>query len=184
MSKELPLCIQQTKQWIELFIIKLNLCPFAKYEVEKNEVMIQQSVAKTTEEALDCLHEEIKRLDDNPTAATSFLLFPFFLHNFLDYLDFVKLAELELGMNGYKGIYQLATFHPDYCFAATQFDDITNYSNRSPYPMLHILREESVEKAISHYPDTKVIPENNIRNLQALGKEGVENILAECLVIK
>ena len=101
------------------------------------------------------------------------VLFPKFLDDFFDYLDFIDEAEAILFEKGYEGVYQLASFHPDYCFADGASNDVTNYTNRSPYPMIHILREASLEKAISYYGNTEDIPENNKRCLRKLGLEDV-----------
>lgn len=94
---------------------------------------------------------------------------------FYDYLDFVDLAEQLILQEGFEGVFQLASFHPDYFFADSEMDDVANYTNRSPYPMLHILREESLDKAIDTYGDTSAIPENNIRCLRGLGLDKVKN---------
>jgi uncharacterized protein len=171
------LIIQQTRQWIESFIIGLNLCPFAKREMDKERVRLQVSNKTTVEEALTCLMMEIELLDSDSLIETTLLIFPAFLHDFFDYLDFVYLAESLLEDSGYEGIYQLATFHPDYCFADALKDDVTNYTNRAPYPMIHILREDSVEKAISYYGNTDDIPNKNKACLEALGLSEVKKLL-------
>jgi uncharacterized protein len=176
--------IQQTQQWIQSFIISLNLCPFAQREMDKGSVRIEVSSATTNEKALKDLKEEIALLNTNNKIETSFLLFPMFLQDFFDYLDFSYLAEASLLAQGYEGVYQLATFHPNYCFADANVDDVTNYTNRSPYPMLHILREESVEKAIAYFGNTGSIPENNMARLRMIGTDEVEKMVQECLIVK
>jgi uncharacterized protein len=105
------------------------------------------------------------------------LIYPSYLNDFNDYLDFVYLAETLMSQQGYDGIYQLATFHPDYCFQGVASDDVSNFTNRSPFTMLHILRESSIEKAIAHYGNTEKIPANNIATMQRLGLEKVKKIL-------
>ena len=169
--------VQQTTHWIESFVIKLNLCPFAKREMDKGSVRIQASTAQKTKQALLELSDEFARLDSTTAIETTFLIFPSFLNDFFDYLDFVDEAESILFTAGYEGVYQLATFHPLYCFTDVEMDDVTNYTNRSPYPMLHILREDSLDKAIEYYGDTDEIPENNQRCLRNLGLDEVKKII-------
>jgi hypothetical protein len=164
---------EQTTHWIQSFVIHLNLCPFAKHVMDKNAVRIEVSAAPSVEQALTDLKAEIELLNTNAAIDTSFLVFPSFLSDFFDYLDFVDFAQTKL-MDNYEGIYQLATFHPDYCFADEVVDDVTNYTNRSPYPMLHLLREDSLDKAIAFYGDTDSIVENNKACLRNLGLEAVK----------
>ena len=178
------LCIEQTRKWIRSFVIRYNLCPFAKREMDKGSVRIQTSQATTTEQALLNLENEIELLNTKPETETSFLLFPWFLEDFFDYLDFTEMAESKFLNDKYNGIYQFATFHPDYCFADASFDDVTNYTNRSPYPMLHLLREDSLEKAIASFGNTGAIPEANIMRLRAMGLVDIEKIVADCLTVK
>jgi hypothetical protein len=170
--------ISQTKHWLRSFIIKLNICPFAKHVVEKNTLKIAVSNVKTIEKGLEDLVMELMFLDQNAGVETTLLIFPTLCRDFFDYLDFVDMAEIVLHDQGYEGVYQLATFHPDYCFADTDFNDVSNYTNRSPYPMLHLLREDSVEKAIAHYGDTETIPKNNIATMHKLGLEQIKKLLA------
>lgn len=176
--------IEQTRQWILSFIIQLNLCPFARREMDRNTVRFQVSQAQTNTAALADLEHETNLLNISPNIATGFLIFPSYLADFMDYLDFVDLAEAQLHAQGYEGIYQLATFHPDYCFAGTDSQDPGNYTNRSPYPMLHLLREAQVEQAIAYYGNTEQIPENNLHNLRSLGLDEVKKIVLGCFHIK
>ncbi len=161
--------IAETNSWLQAFIVKLNICPFAKREIERNTVKIQVAQAQKLQQALEELLMELMFLDKNPSVETTLLVFPDLFKDFFQYLDFVDYAELLIQEQEYEGIYQLATFHPDYCFADAEFDDVANYTNRSPYPMMHILREESLEKAIAYYGDTEKIPANNIATLRKLG---------------
>ncbi len=119
----------------------------------------------------------IIRMDKDTEIETSLLIFPHYFLNFNDYLDFVALSEDLLSVSGYEGIYQLATFHPNYCFADVLPTDISNYTNRSPYPILHILRESSIEKAIDYYGDTSKIPDNNIATMHKLGLDKLIELL-------
>lgn len=168
---------EQTLNWVRSFIIAYNLCPFAKVPVNKGSLKISVSETKKKAQALEDLMVEIHLLDENPDIETTLLVYAAAFKDFFAYLDFVALAEQLIQEQGYEGVYQIATFHPDYCFADTEPDDPSNYSNRSPYPMLHILREDSLEKAIAAYGNTEIIPERNIATLQELGLEKIKEIL-------
>lgn len=181
MSESNELITLQTQNWIRSFIIKFNICPFAKREINKGAVRFQVSLAMKEEAALSELMSEIDVLDKQREIETTLVIFPRLFKDFFHYLDFVDLAEQLLVESGYEGIYQIATFHPDYCFADVDFNDVSNYTNRSPYPMLHLLREESVEKAIDYYGDTSTIPERNIATMQQLGLEMIQNLLLDCM---
>ncbi|WP_028388825.1 DUF1415 domain-containing protein [Legionella fairfieldensis] len=183
MTAAKELIIQHTQNWIRSFIIPLTICPFAKREIERGTLRIEVSSTKQIHVALEELITEMGVLDETPAIETTLLIFPFLFKDFFHYLDFVDLAEALLIKQGYEGIYQLATFHPDYCFADVEFDDASNYTNRSPYPMLHLLPETSVEKAIAYYGDTESIPENNIRTLRKLGLEQIKKIIMACTLI-
>ncbi len=169
--------VEETERWILSFIVKLNICPFAKREVERDTVKIQVAQAKKISDALEELLMALLYLDTNPTIETTLLVFPNLFKDFFKYLDFVDCAECLISEQGYEGIYQLASFHPDYCFANTCFDDVSNYTNRSPYPMIHILREAGLEKAIAYYGDTEQIPTNNIVTMKKLGLEKIQALL-------
>lgn len=173
--------IQQTLQWVKTFVIELNLCPFAKREIDRGTVKIHVSHATTDEQALIDMMSEVKCLDHDVSIETTLLLFPDFLDDFFDYLDVVDAANDKLSEEGYEGVYQLATFHPKYCFAGEDRHDVSHYTNRSPYPMLHLLREEQLEKAIAFYGDTAHIPEHNMRLLRHLGLQDVKDRLAKCI---
>lgn len=171
-------CIQETREWIRQFVIQLNLCPFAKREMDRDSVHFAVSHAIDTQQGLIHLEQELNRLTLHPSIATSVLIFSDGFQDFFQYLDFVDEASIFLEHTDRTCTYQLATFHPDYFFANTLPDEVSNYSNRSPYPLLHLLREEHVEKAISYYGDTESIPENNIRCLQKLGLDEVKKIIS------
>lgn len=173
--------IQQTLKWIQSMVIGLNLCPFAKHELDKNAVRIEVSTAKTFAAGIHDLLTEIEHLNTTPATGTTLLLFPSFLSDFSEYLDFVDHSNETLAQSGYQGIYQLATFHPQYQFHGTDSDDVSNYTNRSPYPMLHLLREEMLDRALAFYGPTEAIPENNIACLQRLGLAEVTRLLKNCM---
>ncbi|WP_133135217.1 DUF1415 domain-containing protein [Legionella rowbothamii] len=173
--------IKHTLAWIQSMVIGLNLCPFAKREINNNTARIETSSATVIDDALADFMMEVEYLQVNPETGTTVLIYPHILSDFYEYLDFVDLANDLLAQAGYKGTYQIATFHPDYCFQGVKTDDVTNYTNRSPYPMLHLLREEMLDKAISYYGDTEVIPENNMRCLRELGLVEVKKRLEQCM---
>jgi hypothetical protein len=168
---------EQTLNWVRSFIIQYNLCPFAKGAVNKNGLRITVSDNKKQALALEDLMTEIHLLDETPAIETTLLVFAEGFKDFFAYLDLVDLAEELINQLEYEGIYQLATFHPDYYFADSDPDDVTNYTNRSPYPMLHILREDSLEKAIAAYGDTSTIPEKNSATMRDLGLAQIKKIL-------
>lgn len=123
---------------------------------------------------------ECDRLDTDTDIETTLLIYPHAFSLFDDYLDFLELAETLMCEQGYEGIYQLASFHPDYCFEGSYINDPANYTNRSPYPMLHLIRETSLEQAINCYPDPDNIPQRNIELTRSLGLTKLQNLLAAC----
>ncbi|MBL8309333.1 MAG: DUF1415 domain-containing protein [Burkholderiales bacterium] len=166
--------IVATKRWIELAVIGLNLCPFAKAVFSKNQIRYVVSAATTPEAVADELHRELEWLAEASAEAvdTTLLILPNAFADFLDFNDFIDVAdglvdELEL-----DGILQVASFHPKFQFAGTDADDISNYTNRAPYPTLHLLREDSVERAVAAFPDEMEIAERNIETLEKLGHDG------------
>jgi hypothetical protein len=171
------LAAEQTLNWIRSFIIEYNICPFAKGAVNKGALRISVSETKKKAQALEELMAEIHLLDETPAIETTLLVFADSFKDFFAYLDFVDLAERLMVELGYEGMYQLATFHPDYYFADAEPEDASNYSNRSPYPMLHLLREDSLEKAIKSYRDTDEIPKRNIALLQQMGLDTIKKII-------
>ena len=168
---------QQTMNWIRSFIIEYNICPFARHVVEHGTLKLQVSTVTDTTSALEDLMLSVQQLDSNTDIETSLLIFPNLFTDFMDYLDFVDLAETLLLEQDYEGIYQLATFHPDYCFAGVLGDDVSNFTNRSPYPMLHLLREDSIEQAIEFHGKTEEIPQENIATMHKLGLDKIKKIL-------
>ncbi|HDZ48123.1 hypothetical protein LCGC14_0025870 [marine sediment metagenome] len=175
--------VVQTLNWVRTFIVAENICPFAQRELERESIRVAVVRSKKIEVALEELMVEVQWLDEHPETETTLLVFPTLFKSFDHYLDFVELAESILVDQGYEGIYQLATFHPNYCFEDAEPDDASNYTNRSPYSMVHLLREESVEKAIEFYGDTEVIPERNIAKLTAMGSDVAEQRLQRCFDI-
>ncbi len=154
--------IEQTKKWITDVVVGCNFCPFAAKEVKHDTIYYQVENSNNLSTCLESFIKECIRLDENENTETSFLIFPNAFQKFDDYLYLVSLAEDLLLSQGYEGIYQVASFHPDYRFADSDINDAANYTNRSIYPMLHLLREESIEMALLNYPNPENIPERNI----------------------
>jgi len=163
-----------TKQWIERAVIGLDLCPFAKAVHVRNQIRYAVSDAATPEELLADLVTELRDLSaaDPEEIETTLLIHPGVLTDFLGYNDFLGVADAAVAELGLEGVIQIASFHPRYQFAGTEPDAIENYTNRSPYPMLHLLREASVERAVAAFPDASRIYEKNVETLRRLGLEG------------
>lgn len=171
----------QTKKWIVDVVIGCNFCPFAAREIKKGSVHFEVNQEKDIEKCLYAFVSECVRLDENPEIETSLLIFPLSFQKFYAYLDLVDYAEKILKKQGYEGIYQVASFHPLYCFAGNKEDDPSNYTNRSPYPILHLLREDSVEKALDRYPHPEKIPENNMAFTREKGLLYMKKLRDSCL---
>jgi len=178
--------IARYRCWIERVVIALNLCPFARKPYEGDRVRYVVSDAGAPELLLADLEHELKllRKTDAGTTETTLLIHPYTLQDFLDYNDFLGAVDDVLGQGGYAGEFQVASLHPRYRFAGTEKDDAENYTNRSPYPALHILREADIEQALTGFATPEQIPEQNIRAMKKLGAERMRAILAECLEIK
>lgn len=175
------LVIQQTRAWVSDFIVAHNICPFAGREVQRDGIHYEVCEDKKIETALSCCIEMCQLLDRDDSIGTLLLIFPASLINFDDYLELLEMANDLLVKLGYEGTYQLASFHPDYCFEGVDRDDPGNYTNRSPYPMLHIIREAGLEKALEKYPNPESIPERNIAYCQRLGNAALADILHGCM---
>ncbi len=171
--------IAATRRWVERAVIGLNLCPFAKAVYVKQQVRFVLSDASTPEALLEQLAEELVLLRDTPAEQidTTLIVHPDVLEDFLDYNDFLENADAAVEALDLQGILQVASFHPQYQFAGAAPDDVSNYTNRSPYPTLHLLREDSVERAVAAFPDPDVIVERNIATLDKLGVEGWHRVL-------
>jgi hypothetical protein len=162
------------REWLEKAVIGLNLCPFAKAVHVKRQIRYVVSQAET-EEALieDLLHElQLLASADPGDIETTLLVHPRVLGDFLDYNDFLDIADAAVEELGLDGVLQVASFHPQYQFADSDADDMANFSNRAPYPTLHLLREDSVDKAVAAFPEADRIYEANIEALRALGPDG------------
>jgi hypothetical protein len=171
--------LQLTQSWVERVVIGLNLCPFAKAVQTRGQLRYRLSGATSRAALRVDLREELAALREADPAVveTTLLVHPHVLQDFYDYNDFLVEADqllLELGLDGEL---QIASFHPDYCFADSQPDDVANYTNRSPFPTLHLLREASVSRAVDTFPDTARIYERNIVTLRALEPEFLRRLL-------
>jgi hypothetical protein len=163
-----------TREWLEKAVIGLNLCPFARTPHVQGRIRYAISEAETPGELLADLLDELRTLAaaDPGETETTLLIHPKVLHNFLDYNDFLDVADAAVAGLGLEGTIQVASFHPRYQFAGTGPDDIENYTNRSPYPILQLLREASVERAVETFEDASQIYEKNIETMRRLGPEG------------
>lgn len=172
--------IAATRRWLERAVIGLNLCPFAKAVHVKDQVRYVLSEATTADALLQELAEELAWLaeTDPGVVDTTLLVHPHVLQDFGDYNDFLDQADAAVDALGLEGEIQVASFHPDYRFAGTDPDDPGNLTNRSPYPMLHLLREASIDRAVAAYPDPDVIVDRNIATMERLGSQGYYALLA------
>lgn len=169
--------IIDTKNWVEKVVIGLNLCPFAKPVFVKNQIKFVLSEAKNPQALTEDLVKELVFLTEieGDDIETTVLVHPFVLQDFGHYMDYLELANDILYQLNLEGILQIASFHPDYQFEGTTKDDLENYTNRSPYPMLHIIREDTIEKAVKTYPNVEEIPQNNIKKVRSIGKDFFDN---------
>lgn len=166
--------VAATRLWLERIVIGLNLCPFAKAVYVKDQVRFVLSDATTPEALVEQLAEELVLLRDTPAEQidTTLIVHPQVLTDFLDYNDFLDNADAAIEALDLQGILQVASFHPDYQFEGVAANDASNYTNRAPFPTLHLLREDSVARAVDVYPDPDVIVERNIQTLDRIGVDG------------
>jgi hypothetical protein len=174
--------IAETRAWLVRAVVGLNLCPFAKAVHVENQVRYVVSSATNSDRLLAELRNEMERLvaADPELVDTTLLIHPQVLQGFLDFNDFLGVADAALKKEGLEGVIQVASFHPFFQFSGTHPDDVTNATNRSPYPTLHLLREESVARAVAAFPKVETIYEANMRTLHALGAAGWAALRAQC----
>jgi hypothetical protein len=170
--------VQDTLRWLERAVIGLNLCPFAKAVYVKGQVYCTVSQASTLEALRDDLLQALKDLVALEPAErdTSLLIIQNLLQDFVDYNDFLNVADDCLLALDLEGQIQIASFHPHYQFAGTDEDDITNFTNRSPYPTLHLIREASIDRAVAAFPDAEDIFEANMATMNRLGLQGWQDL--------
>ncbi len=181
-SSPLATALAETRAWVERAVIGLNLCPFARAVQVKGQVRYVLSAARDTDTLFDELLREMQHLVDTDPAQTdtTLLVHPQVLTDFTDYNDFLDVADAALRSLGLEGVLQVASFHPQYQFAGTEASDVTNATNRSPHPTLHLLREASIDRAVAAFPEADVIYERNLRTLKTLGAEGWAALQAQC----
>ncbi len=168
--------VAHTQAWLDKAVIGLNLCPFAKAVVAKQQVRMVVCMHNEPEQVLQMLQQEMQLLVDTDAAVldTTLLIAPNLFPDFLDFNEFLFDCDSVLAAMELEGVLQIADFHPRYQFTGTQPDDISNFTNRAPYPTLHLLREESIDKAVAAFPDASLIYERNVQVLEELGREGWE----------
>lgn len=182
-----------TKNWVSQFIVDLNICPFAKKEMENNTINYylcnafvediegkKYSSKKMNELAFEEVLSCFSYLEAHSEVETTLVIFPRGLLTFSDYLDFVDLTQMGLEQMGYLGKYQLATFHPEYLFEGEEPASPSHYTNRSPYPTIHIIREESMERVLRVFKEPELIPERNIKLMEEIGNIKLQNKLKNC----
>ena len=172
--------IYPVQKWVDNVIVALNLCPFAKKEVVNDRVHYAVIDTANVEEILLSLINECENLDQTSEISTSILILPKLTHSFEFYLDVLELAEQLLVEQHYEGIYQIASFHPKYVFEGSDENDPANYSNRSPYPLFHLLREAQLEAVLANIDDPEAIPERNIKVLRGMTCAALEATLQSC----
>jgi len=170
--------IAATREWLEKAVIGLNLCPFAKAVYVKNQVRIVVSHAKHLDGLLEDLDRELDFLAaaDPDEVDTTLLIHPTLLPDFLDFNDFLQLVEAAVEEHELEGVIQVASFHPQFQFEGTEPDDMGNFTNRAPFPTLHLLREASIERAVAVFPEAETIFERNIETLKKLGPAGWQGL--------
>ena len=173
--------VAATRHWLEVAVIGLNLCPFAKAVHVKQQIRYTVTQASSEGELLAVLRDELSLLAkaDSNEIDTTLLIHPQALTDFIDYTAFLRKADRLLHSQGHEGTLQIASFHPAYEFAGSSPDDIENCSNRSPFPMLHLLREDSIERAVAVFPDAGEIYERNIETLRRLGHTGWQRLFMQ-----
>jgi hypothetical protein len=172
--------IAATRAWVERAVIGLNLCPFAKAVHVGDRIRYCVSRALTADALLADLDTELQALHaaDPQVCETTLLVHPWVLNDFLDYNDFLDVADAAIEARGFVDAIQVASFHPDYQFEGTRADDMGNYSNRSPHPTLHLLRQDSVDRAVAAIPEAADIFKANIATLERLGHAGWRRVMA------
>lgn len=173
--------IEHTKNWLRDVVIGCNFCPFAGREFKRETIRYAVVQDSGREKILQTLALELERLNDYPGIETTLIIIPENFEDFHSYLDLVSLSEMLIEREGYEGIYQVASFHPNYLFAGSSENDASNYTNRSPYPMLHLLREESISNALESYPNPESIPERNIEYANRKGLQYMQALRQACI---
>ncbi|GHB63239.1 hypothetical protein GCM10008107_10420 [Psychrosphaera saromensis] len=177
-NKQIEDAEAQTWQWLDKAVIGLNLCPFAKKPRANNQIKLVISQADNSNDLTNDLLAELDFLTNTPAEQTdtTVIVIPNFLTDFTDYLHVLDVADMLIDQMGYRGTFQLASFHPNYQFDGTEPNDAENLTNTAPFPMLHLIREDSMEKVLTKYPDPESIPVNNIKTVESLSEEQMGEI--------
>lgn len=182
LSAEHQKVIQETHEWVLKVVVGCQFCPFAKPVIKNNSIRYVVSDALGPAAALEKMMDEIYHLDAHEEVETTLIIFPKAFQTFPSYLNLIDVAEELLEEQEYDGIYQIASFHPNYKFADSKIDDPSNYTNRSIYPMIHLLREESLEKALETFPDPEGIPIRNIEYAREKGLQYMKQLWESCRI--
>jgi len=166
-----------TKAWLDEIVIGLNICPFAKKEFVNNTIHYHSSKTEQVKTALHEFIEQCRYLQNHDELETSLIIYANGFRGFDRYLDLVEYANDLLVDSGFEGIFQIASMHPEYCFDGEDYDDASNYTNRSPYPIIHIIRETSMSRVLSVYNEPEKIPKNNIKLTQKKGTNFFKEVL-------
>ena len=168
--------ITLTRKWLESIVIGLQLCPFAKKPFKRDTIRYALSTAESDEQRIEELINECQTLDENNHIETLLIIYTKGLEDFFDYGQFIIWANSTLKNNGWQGIYQIASFHPNYVFANTNDNDRENFTNRAPFPIIHLLRETTLKEAIDTFFDTESIPKKNIETMEALSEQAIRSL--------
>ncbi len=179
--KNIPeIIIKQSENWVRDFIVAHNICPFAGQPLKQNNIHYKVFQGDDLERALVEFIQLCEHLDEEKRIGTALFIFADSLKDFNCYLDILDVANSLLEQQGYEGVYQIASFHPDYCFDGIADGDASHFTNRSPYPMFHIISEQSLEEALKNFPHPEKIPQRNIEYCRRLGSKKLAQILTAC----
>ncbi|NRP26960.1 MULTISPECIES: DUF1415 domain-containing protein [unclassified Marinobacterium] len=170
--------IKSTQHWVDKMVVGLNLCPFAKKSIDQNQLRYLVYTGDDIESITQLLVEELERLVNDKSIETTLLIHPNFTKDFDAYLDYLAGVDELIDALGYSGVFQVAGFHPDYQFDGVAEIDPANHTNRSPYPMMHLLREASVAWAVETHPDIDSVPERNVELLREMGEKGIQELIS------
>ena len=173
-------CIAESENWVKQVIMKYNICPFARREVERSSIRYHACEQTKVKAVLKAFIGECKLLEKTPEIETTLFILPRGFEGFYSYLDLVDSANDILVQHDFEGVFQIASFHPDYCFDGEPQDSAANYTNRAPYPTLHIIREASMELALASYDDPESIPQRNIAFAERKGTDFFIKLLEQC----
>lgn len=173
--------IAETQHWVKDVVIGMNFCPFALKEFNRNTIRYVVHESDSQKSSVDCILSECQLLNNDESVETTLVIFPNGFSTFMSFLNLVNKAENALVKNDYEGIYQLANFHPDYLFADSNEDDAANFTNRSIYPMVHILRESSLDKVLKEYTNPDEIPNRNIELTRKKGLAFMQQLRLNCM---